>query len=151
MKPRYVVDLAGKQELKVRLRERLAAQPEVRFAYLHGSFLERETLGDVDVAVSVVPGGPAGAGPTAYELALEGLLEQGLGVPVDVRVLEDAPVSFQYAVTKGETLFVREPEAWAAFRERTWCAYLDFAPLREEVLRDLTGRTLPSTPLDGTQ
>ena len=95
MKPRYVVDPARKDELKVRLHDRLPAQLEVRFAYLHGSFLERETPGDVDVAVSVVPGGPAGASPIAYELTLEGLLEQGLGVPVDVRVLEDAPVSFQ--------------------------------------------------------
>ena len=77
--------------------------------------------------------------------ALEGVLEQGLDVPVDVRVLEDAPVSFRYAVTRGETLFVRDPEAWALFRERTWTAYLDFAPLRAEVLRDLTGRVPPST------
>lgn len=144
MKPRHVVAPAQKQELKARLRERLAARPEVRFAYLHGSFLERETLGDVDVAVSVELGSLPGADVTACELALEGVLEQGLGVPVDVRILEDAPVTFQYAATCGETLVVRDPEAWAAFRERTWSAYLDFAPLREEALRDLTGRVLPS-------
>jgi predicted nucleotidyltransferase len=139
MKPRHVVDTAQKQELKARLRERLAARPEVRFAYLHGSFLERETLGDVDVAVSVEPGGLPGDDATAYELALEAALEQGLSVPVDVRVLEDAPVSFQYAATRGETLFIRDREAWAAFREGTWTAYLDFAPLRTEALRDLAG------------
>jgi predicted nucleotidyltransferase len=144
MKARHVVDPARKQELKAQLRERLAVRPEVRFAYLHGSFLERETLGDVDVAVSVEPAGLPGDAVTAYELALGDELEKGLGVPVDVRVLEDAPVSFQYAVTRGETLFVREPEAWAVFRERTWTAYLDFAPLREETLRDLAGRVLPS-------
>jgi predicted nucleotidyltransferase len=136
--------------LKAQLRERLAARPEVRFAYLHGSFLDRETLGDVDIAVSVEPGGLPSDDVTAYELALEGVLEQGLSVPVDVRVLEDAPVSFQYAVTRGETLFVRDPEAWATFRERTWNAYLDFAPLRDEVVRDLTGRILPSRRVDGT-
>jgi hypothetical protein len=32
---------------------------------------------------------------------------------------------------------VRDREAWATFRERTWNEYLDFAPLREEALRDL--------------
>jgi predicted nucleotidyltransferase len=145
MKPRHVVDPAQKQQLKAQLRERLAARPEVRFAHLHGSFLERETLGDVDVAVSADPGGVPGDDVTAYELALEGVLEQGLGVPVDVRILEDAPLSFQYAVTRGETLFVRDLEAWAVFRERTWTAYLDFAPLREEVLRDLARRVLPKS------
>jgi hypothetical protein len=144
MKPRHVAAPAQKQELKAQLRERLAAQPEVRFAYLHGSFLERETFGDVDVAVSVEIGSLPGADVTACELALEGVLEQGLGVPVDLRILEDAPVTFQYAATRGETLVVRDPEAWAVFRERTWSAYLDFAPLREEALRDLTGRVLPS-------
>ena len=146
MKPRHVVDPAQKHALKAHLRERLMARPEVRFAYLHGSFLERETVGDVDVAVSVELGRVPGADVTACELALEGVLEQGLGVPVDVRILEDAPVPFQYAATRGETLVVRDPEAWAVFRERTWSAYLDFAPLREEALRDLTGRVLPSAP-----
>jgi len=107
MKPRHVVAPAQKQELKARLRERLAARPEVRFAHLHGSFLERETRGDVDVAVSVEIGSLPGADVTASELALEGVLEQGLGVPADVRILDDAPVTFQYAATRGETLVVR--------------------------------------------
>jgi hypothetical protein len=52
-------------------------------------------------------------------------------------VVEDAPSSFRYAVTLGEELFVRDREAWAVFRERTWNEYLDFAPLRNEALRDL--------------
>jgi predicted nucleotidyltransferase len=147
MKSRHGVDTAQKQELRALLRERLAARPEVRFAYVHGSFLERETLGDVDVAVSVEPGSLLGADVTSYELTLEGVLGLGLRVPIEVRVLEDAPVSFQYAVTRGDTLFVRDAEAWAVSRERTWTAYLDFAPLREEALRDLAGRVLPSTRL----
>jgi len=46
-------------------------------------------------------------------------------------------VSFRYAVTRGEELFVLDREAWSMFRERTWNEYLDFAPLREEALRDL--------------
>jgi predicted nucleotidyltransferase len=145
MKPRYRVDPTRKQELKARLRERLMERPEIRFACLHGSFLEHETLGDIDVAVSVELGRLPGADVTAYELALEGVLEQDLGVPVDVRVVEDAPLSFQYAVTRGETLFVCAREAWAVFRERTWSAYLDFAPLREDVLRDLTGGSRRAT------
>ena len=78
-------------------------------------------------------------------------LQQGLGAPADVRILEDAPVSFQYAVTRGETMFVRDLEAWAVFRERTWTAYLDFAPLRDEALRDLAGRVLPSIGLGRVQ
>jgi predicted nucleotidyltransferase len=124
----------------------MAGRPEVRFAYLYGSILERATIGDVDVAVSVQPDSlPTDI--TAYELTLESMLERGLDLPVDVRVLEDAPLSFRYAVSRGDAVYVRDPEALATFREHTWSAYLDFAPLRERVLRDLTGRPGRATPV----
>lgn len=145
MKPRHPLTPAQALELRARLRERLASRPEVRFAYLHGSVLDRTMVGDVDVAVSV---DPVTLPPdvTAYEIALESELEQGSSLPVDVRVLEDAPLSFQYAVLRGDPVYVRDAEAWATFRERTWVAYLDFAPLREEVLRDLMRRPGPAAP-----
>ena len=58
--------------------------------------------------------------------------------PLSAELTEgSAPPSFRYAVTRGEELFVRDREAWAVFHERTWTEYLDFAPLREEALRDL--------------
>ena len=60
-----------------------------------------------------------------------------MGLSVDVRVVENAPPSFRYAVTRGEELYVRDRQAQAMFREQTWNEYLDFAPLREEALRDL--------------
>ena len=137
MNQRHQLDDAEKREVKNRLRELLAARSEVRFAYLHGSFLGADRFGDVDVAVSVERGSLSAADRTTYELDLEAVLERGLGLPVDVRVIEDTPPSFRYAVTLGEELFVRDREAWAMFRERTWNEYLDFAPLREEALRDL--------------
>jgi len=134
---RHQLGNAEKRAVKNQLRERLAVRPEVRFAYLHGSFLDADRFGDIDIAVSVERGSLSGADPTTYELTLEAVLERGLGLPVDVRVVENAPPSFRYAVTLGEELFVRDREAWATFRERTWNEYLDFAPLREEALRDL--------------
>lgn len=137
MNERHQLGDAEKRAVKNRLRERLAARPEVRFAYLHGSFLGSDRFGDVDVAVSVDRGRPLAPDPTTYELDLEAALERHVGLPVDVRVVDDAPPGFRYAVTLGEALFVRDREAWAMFRERTWNEYLDFAPLREEALRDL--------------
>jgi hypothetical protein len=77
-----------KHAVKNRLRERLAARSEVRFAYLHGSFLDADRFGDIDIAVSVERGSLSGADPTTYELNLEAVLERGLDLPVDVRVVE---------------------------------------------------------------
>jgi Uma2 family endonuclease/predicted nucleotidyltransferase len=102
----YQLGDAEKRAVKDRLRERLAARPEVRFAYLHGSFLGADRFRDMDVAVSVDRGSLSAADPTTYELDLEAVLERGLGLPVHVRVVEDAPSSFRYAVTLGEELFV---------------------------------------------
>ena len=108
----------------------------MRFAYLHGSFLGDDSFGDIDVAVSVDSEGMK-IDPTTYELDLEAVLERGLGFSVDVRLVDEAQPSFRYAVTRGDALLVRDREAYATFRERTWNEYLDFAPLREEALRDL--------------
>ena len=137
MNHRHRLDDTEKAAVKHRLRERLVARPEVRFAYLHGSFLGSDSFGDIDVALSVADGYPPPGDATTYELDLQALLERGTGLPVDVRLVDEAPPSFRYAVTRGEELFVRDREAWATFRERAWNDYLDFAPLREEALRDL--------------
>ena len=57
-------------------------------------------------------------------------------------VLVSREAVFRYAVTLGEELFVRDREARARFRERTWNEYLDFAPL----LRGGTARSGASRP-----
>ena len=137
MKPLYQLSGAQKRVVNDRLRAILASRSEVRFAYLHGSFIDADRFRDVDVAVSVDPERMADGDLTDYELDLEPVLEREIGMPVDVRVVEHAPASFRYAITRGEELIVHDREAWATFRERTWNEYFNFAPLREEALRDL--------------
>lgn len=56
MNARYRLDADERREVRARLRARLAARPEVQFAYVHGSFTNSDTFGDVDVAVSIEPG-----------------------------------------------------------------------------------------------
>jgi predicted nucleotidyltransferase len=120
-----------------RLRRHLAARPEVRFALVHGSFAEGGPFRDIDLGVSVASPAASGTAAAGYELALETELVGLLQAPVDVRVLERAPLSFRHAATRGTAIFVRDAGALADFREATWRDYLDFAPLREEALRDL--------------
>jgi predicted nucleotidyltransferase len=137
MKVRHELTDAERRTVRDRLRRRLMERPELCFAYVHGGVVATPHFGDVDVAVSVDPAQLARVDSTTYELELEAELERDVRLPVDVRVVDHAPVTFRYAVTRGKELFVRDREAWAAFRERTWNEYLDFAPLREEVFRDL--------------
>jgi hypothetical protein len=128
---------ADKGEVKRLLTELLTGREELRFACLHGSFLEPGAFRDVDVAVWADPGRVPKEAALDYELALSAWLERRVRLPVDVKVVNYAPLGFQYAVSRGEPVFVRDDDEWFAFREQTWRDYLDFAPLAKEALADL--------------
>ena len=136
-----------KAEITRSLRELLASREEVRFACLHGSFLgsfvEPQGFRDIDLAVWVDPDRVPRDRVLEYECELSAGLERSIRLPIDAKVLNYAPLSFQYAVTHGEPILVRDEDAWFAFRERTWRAYLDFAPLAREVLVDLLAPVPP--------
>jgi len=116
----------------------LAGRREIDFAFIHGSFVTAESFGDIDVAVYLAEEitGP----PVNYEIALEMDLEKTLKYPVDVRILNAAPLSFQYQVIKnGAVLFERDADRRADFQAGTIDRYLDFAPFRKRYLKEVLG------------
>ena len=110
---------------------------EIRFACLHGSFLEGRGFRDVDLAVWVDRAKLSKEAALEYEFELSAWLEPQIHLPVDVKVLNFAPLSFKFAATGGVPLLVRDEEQWFSFREQTWQDYFDFAPLARAVLLDL--------------
>jgi predicted nucleotidyltransferase len=71
-----------------------------------------------------------------YALDLSVHLRVQLGCPVDVRVLNDAPLAFRYHALQGRPLVTRD-EAWLdELRARTWDDYLDFQPFARRYLRE---------------
>lgn len=105
----------------------LEAEPEVIFAYLHGSFLNGGAFHDIDVGIRL-------AAPTDRRLTLTLDLAARLtgeaGFPVDVRPLDDAPLAFRFRVFRtGRLLISRDDEGLADCMERTMREYLDIAPL----------------------
>ncbi len=112
---------------------------DISFAYIHGSFLKRDFFHDIDVAVFLreVP-----ESFLQYELALEAECMAAIGrYPVDVRVLNTAPLSFRYHVIKEgiRALVKRDSEARTAFEEATLAHYFDFAPYRAQYLKETLG------------
>ena len=102
-------------------------EPDVDFAWLHGSFLAAGGFHDVDVGVHL------NAPP---DIRLQRGLDLGVhleceaGFPVDVRVLNDAPVTFLFHVFReGRLLLSRNDELLADLMERTVREYLDMEPL----------------------
>ena len=114
----------------------LHEHPEILFAYLHGSFLPGEVFGDIDVAVYLAE---PPASSVEYELDLELALNRAVpGFPVDVRLLNGAPLSFQFRVVKeGLPIVVRDEIGRADFQERTFKMYFDFAPFRKRYLQEV--------------
>lgn len=112
----------------------LASEPGVVFAYLYGSFLDSEAFRDVDIGVYLHPCEPDQM--TLRALALGQRLSAKVRLPVDVRVLNTAPIPFLYHVLRGHLLLNHDDDLLSEVIERTVCRYLDIAPLLRSGTRD---------------
>ena len=108
----------------------LAEREEILFAYAHGSFVTDAFFRDLDIAVFLRAEEASGVRYT-YELGLESEIEKALasGFPVDVRVLNFVPISFQYRAICGRLLLDRDPQARVAFFSKVVSRYLDIKPI----------------------
>lgn len=121
-----------KEKIKENLKDIILKKEEVVFAYLHGSFLE-SSFNDIDLAFYVKNREDV----LDYEINVSVEIERQIKFPVDVKVLNHAPLSFKYEVTKGELLFSRDEETRTSFVERAWHEYLDFKPFEKEMLIEM--------------
>nr|WP_319638634.1 nucleotidyltransferase domain-containing protein [Methanoculleus submarinus] len=109
------------------------------FAYVYGSFVQGP-FRDIDIAVFLADDSTGSSDPLRYELALEQELEEVTGVPIDVRVLTAAPLSFAFTVLRtGEILVSRDEEARCEFVCRILVEYHDFSYHRERYRREALG------------
>jgi hypothetical protein len=105
--------------------EVLRQESAVTFAFLYGSFVESHAFHDVDVGVYLRDG------KSAADVAstLTRCLSDRAGVPVDVRVMNGAPVPFLYHVLRGQLVLSRDDALLGEIMERTVSRYLDIEPL----------------------
>ncbi|MEQ1913177.1 MAG: nucleotidyltransferase domain-containing protein [Vicinamibacterales bacterium] len=116
--------------LEQRIRDVFGTRSDVRAVYLFGSTARgtAKTGSDVDVAVLFDP--PPFRRLNSPRFAIEGELERALGVPVDLVVLNDAPVDLRIRVLRdGRLLVDRDPSARIAFEVRTRNEAFDLAPV----------------------
>jgi hypothetical protein len=135
MTRRLTADREARERLLVHLQDLLGECPDIACAFVYGSFLDQPTFRDVDIAVWTTP-----AAPRRVDVDLAVRASAALGVPVDVRRVNDAPVSFLFHVLRGRSLVVRDEEWLARLMERTACEYHDHAPLVRQATRDAFAR-----------
>ncbi len=125
-----------KKRLVAVLRGFLEGLPEVRFAYLYGSFLDDVPVRDLDVGIFFDPA-------LGREEVLDRVLDVGFdlgrltGVNVDVQALNHAPPALKFHAVRGLLLLSRDEEERLSFVETAIRDYLNFKPLARQVLEDL--------------
>lgn len=105
---------------------------------MFGSFARHRPFRDLDVAVFL---DPEPADPLDEALHLGAFLERATGLPVDVVVLNGAPLGIALAAVQGRLVWCRDPAARRAFLERVSLWAMDTYDLRRQSLRDLLWRS----------
>jgi predicted nucleotidyltransferase len=125
-------DPAVQEQMVAVLSSELATRSEVAFALMHGSFLTGQGgFRDVDVAVWLDHGADRWA-----DITLSADLSRLIGIPVDVRIANAAPVTFLFHMLRGRILALRDERLLADVMERTARQYHDQAPLILRATRD---------------
>jgi hypothetical protein len=134
---KHVLPKSERAGISETIAERLSrSYPEIAAAYIFGSFAGQESFGDIDIGILLV--GEELPAPLEYELSMEAALEKELRLPVDVRVLNSAPLSFQHHVIKSGLLIIdKDPNLRAAFEGRVRKQYFDFSRFRKRYLREV--------------
>jgi predicted nucleotidyltransferase len=124
-----------REEILQKIKHHLLQHQEILFAYLLGTFLHQDDFKDIDIVLFL--------DETAiktnhidtfdYEINMSLLLEKEIQpgqafkryVPMDVKVVNDAPLGFKYSVSRGVLLFSRDEDAREDFLCSTWREYFD--------------------------
>ena len=115
-----------RQRITDLLAAKLMAEPTVAFAYVFGSFLEMNPVHDVDVGIYLHPSDTKRETESVASLARR--LTDATGLPVDVRILNQAPMTFLYHVVRGHLLVSKNDDLLTSTLENVSRRYLDIAP-----------------------
>ena len=138
MRPKkHSLTTAERTSVSTKITERLSQSlPEIMAAYIFGSFVGQDIFGDIDIGILL--SADELAQPLAYELNIENLLEKEIELPVDVRVLNGAPLSFQQnVIQKGLLIVDKDPNRRAAFEGNVRKQYFDFSRFRRRYLKEI--------------
>jgi len=126
-----------KQKIVRKLRYFLLKEKNILFAYLHGSFVDGNQFNDIDISIYLDERGSKKINHADFEISFSLSLEKAINIPVDVKILNNSPLSFRYHATKGHLLLSRDDSTRAEFLRRTWNEYLDFLPVSKIYLEEI--------------
>lgn len=134
MEQRFELTDTELEDVKKKLIDTLRRHDEISFAYLHGSF-GKFPFRDIDIgAYCLIPHDAV----FDFELTIASQLETAARYPVDFRVLNYAPIGFQFSVIdEGSILFERDTGLRLNFIEETGLHYMDYFEFSNSYFREL--------------
>ncbi len=115
--------------------EYLKNRDEIVFAYLYGSSLEGEGR-DVDIGIYVNEKIPEDK-ELDFSLSLSAKIFMEYEVPVDIRVINHAPLGFLKNVLSGKLLFSKDERLRENFIERVSFEYMEFYELSKMFFKEV--------------
>jgi predicted nucleotidyltransferase len=131
---RYTIQIEAREELLRRLAAEMERESAIGFAYLYGSLLDTDRVHDIDIGLYLRE--PIAKTGSAIAPELSARLTAMAEVPVDVRILNAAPLSFMYHVVRGRLLVCRDEALLTTILEDVARRYLDLAPLLRQGTKD---------------
>ena len=130
----FFLKKADKKQIVEKIREVLSQERHILVAFLYGSFLEDGPFRDIDIGIVVGKESPSGL----YEFELEDKLSKTLSthIPLDIRIINKAPVTFSYHVVTGELIFCRDENVYADFVTKVVREFLDIKPIIEHYTKE---------------
>jgi len=117
-----------KERLLDGLRKELQGVDDIVFAYVHGGFIETEVFRDVDVAVWIK--NPKDA--FGFEVDISAKLQAKFKIPIDLRVINQAPLPFKHRTyVRGKLLFSKNEALRIREIDETVRRYADLDMLRK--------------------
>ena len=115
----------------------LKSMDSVVFAYIFGSFARGEAFSDIDIGIYLR--GNLRQSLLEVELEMEDNIQELVGYPVDVRVLNEAPVTFVFHVIKDGLLVKDEDTDFRSdFEGIVFKKTNDFIRFRNEYLLEIS-------------
>ncbi len=103
----------------------ISSDGDVMLAFLHGSFAQGVLFHDIDLALLI--NNDTRERIYHYTVHLTAELDARLGLPVDIQVLNSAPLPFRYNVfTNGQLILCRDYRLYHELFDITTRLYLDF-------------------------
>ena len=126
-----------KKKMEEVLSNCLEKDETVLFAYLHGSFAEGRPFRDIDIAVFVVESKIAKEKALDFEMSISLRLEKIIKMPIDVKIINYAPLAFQFYSTAGRLLICNEDDLRVDFLTTMRSIYFDFKFSMEKWRKDM--------------